>query len=47
MPYYGTIEVSQEEYDRLKRLETLVSEMEFDDKGDKEGTDNDEGGYQK
>lgn len=41
MPYYNTIEVSQEEYDRLKRLEKLVSEMTLDDEGDKEVPEDD------
>lgn len=34
MPYYNTIEVSQEEYDRLKSLEKQRAEMGFDDEAD-------------
>jgi hypothetical protein len=34
MPYYNTIEVSQEEYDRLKSLEKQLPKMGFDDEAD-------------
>jgi len=47
MPYYNTIEVSQEEYDRLKSLEKQVSEMGFDDGVDKEDASDDEHGLSK
>lgn len=47
MPYYNTIEISQEEYDRLRSLEKLVSEMGFDDGLVKEDASNEEHGLSK